>query len=121
MRAVSTALPVVTHIPAFRAVRAIQRGGDLCTTQLKPVARFMGVLVNGTITRGAVTALAFLGILSCSDSTAADGLNADDLSADPNRVLATIEVHLASDTIEVGQTTTATVTEYDRRGRPLSR
>ncbi len=81
----------------------------------------MGVLVNRTIAGGAVTALALVGILSCSDSTAPDGLNADDLSADPSRVLATIEVHLASDTIEVGQTTTATVTEYDRRGRLLYR
>jgi hypothetical protein len=81
----------------------------------------MGVFVNRILTGGAPAALALIGILSCSDSTAPDGFNADDLSADPNRVLASIEVHLASDTIEVGRTTEATVVEYDRRGRQLYR
>ena len=82
----------------------------------------MGVLVNRTITRGAATAFALIGILSCSEkSTEPNGLNADDFSADANRVLASIQVNLSTDTIAVGQTIQATVTERDRRGRPMSR
>jgi hypothetical protein len=61
-------------------------------------------------------------LFSCSDSaTAPDGLSADDLTADANRVVAAIQVHLAADSIAVGQTTQASVTMQDRRGRPIER
>ena len=82
----------------------------------------MGAIVNRTISRGAATAFALMGILSCSDATTGpDGLSADDLSADAIRLVGAIQVHLASDTIRVGQTTQASVTMQDRRGRPIDR
>ncbi len=81
----------------------------------------MGVVMNRILFGGAVTAVAIFATLSCSDATAPNGISSDDLSADPNRVLAAIQVQLASDTIKAGQTTQATVTEQDRRGRPLYR
>jgi hypothetical protein len=61
-------------------------------------------------------------LFSCSDSaTGPDGLSADDLTADANRVVAAIQVQLAADSITVGQTTQASVTMQDRRGRPIER
>jgi len=81
----------------------------------------MGLNMNRILTGGVATAFAIFGSVSCSDSTAPNGLNSDDLSADQNRILAAIQVQLASDTIKAGQTTQATVTEQDRRGRPLYR
>ena len=81
----------------------------------------MGLIMNRIFIGGAVTAVAIFATLSCSDATAPNGISSDDLSADPNRILAAIQVQLASDTIKAGQTTQATVTEQDRRGRPLYR
>src|SRR5690349_19684604 len=81
----------------------------------------MGLIMNRIFIGGAVTAVAIFATLSCSDGTAPNGISSDDLSADQYRVLAAIQVHLASDTIKAGQTTQATVTEQDRRGRPMSR
>ncbi len=81
----------------------------------------MGVLVNRILKGVIATAFALIGILSCSDATGTDGLSADDLSADANRVVAAIQVQLASDTIPVGQATQASVTMQDRRGRPIVR
>ena len=80
----------------------------------------MGVMMNRILTGGAVAAVTIFAGLSCSDSTSPNGLGADDLTADEARVVATIEVHLA-DTISVGEKAQATVTEQDRRGRPLYR
>src|SRR6478672_10195346 len=120
MRAVLTALPVVTHFTAAPAYRG-RRQRELCTTRLKPTARFMGVVMNRIFTGGAVSAVAIFAALSCSDATAPNGISSDDLSADQYRVLAAIQVHLASDTIKAGQTTQASVTEQDRRGRPISK
>ena len=68
------------------------------------------------------TSFALVAIFACSDpATSPDGLSADGLGADANRVVAAIQVHLASDSIAVGQTTQATVTMQDRRGRPIDR
>src|SRR6266480_1491577 len=122
MRAVPTALPVVTHLRAYRVVDALQHAARALTTQLKPVARFMGVLVNRILPRGAAAAVALMAILSCSDSsTGPNGLGTDDLTADASRLVASIQVHLASSSIVVGHTTQATVTMQDRRGRPVDR
>jgi hypothetical protein len=81
----------------------------------------MDLIMNRILTGGMVAAVAIFATLSCSDSTSPNGISSDDLSADQYRVLAAIQVHLASDTINTGQTTQATVTEQDRRGRPISR
>src|SRR5690349_1173709 len=77
--------------------------------------------MNRILSGGVATAFAIFGSLSCSEGTAPDGVGADDLSTDEARVLAAIQVHLSSDTIKAGETTQATVTEQDRRGRPLFR
>ncbi|HJQ54384.1 MAG TPA: Ig-like domain-containing protein [Gemmatimonadaceae bacterium] len=77
--------------------------------------------MNPTPTSMIATTLALLAVFSCTDSPTDTGLSADDLSVDANRVVAAIQVHLASDTIAVGQTTQATVTMQDRRGRPIDR
>ncbi|HYS70445.1 MAG TPA: hypothetical protein VEM14_09400, partial [Gemmatimonadaceae bacterium] len=96
MRAVPTALPVVIHLSAFRALFASQRTVEAFPTQLEPVARFMGVFVNRILTGVAAAAAALIAVLSCSDSpTGLDRFNADSLSADASRVVASIEVHLA--------------------------
>ncbi|HJQ10304.1 MAG TPA: Ig-like domain-containing protein [Gemmatimonadaceae bacterium] len=76
--------------------------------------------MNRLLTCGA-TAYALLYILSCSDATAPDSLGADDLSADAARVIGSIQVTLASSSIDSGETTQATAAVYDRRGRPLDR
>ena len=81
----------------------------------------MGVSVNRILMSEAAVAFALLFIPSCSDSTGPDGLNTDDLSADASRVVASIQVSLASDSIQVGQTTQASATMQDRRGRPVER
>ena len=81
----------------------------------------MGVLVNRRISSGAAAAFALIVFLSCSEGSTGPGLSTDDLSSDANRVVASIQVHLASSTIQVGQTTQASVTMKDRRGRPISR
>ncbi|HJP86110.1 MAG TPA: Ig-like domain-containing protein, partial [Gemmatimonadaceae bacterium] len=92
----------------------------MCTIPLKQFARFMGVIMNRRLS-GAIAAISIFTALACSDSTSPNALNADGLTTDESRILAAIQVHLASDTIKVGQTTQATVTEQDRRGRPLHR
>jgi len=71
---------------------------------------------------GVAVAFALMGFLSCSEaSTGVDGVTTDDLSADAYRVVASIQVHLASSSIQIGQTTQASVTMKDRRGRTISR
>lgn len=122
MRAVLTALPVVTHLTAFRALSTSQRGAESVTTCLKPIARFMGVFVNRIITSGAATAFAMIAFLSCTKSTdGPSGLNPDDLSIDAARVVASIQVSLASSSIKVGQKTQATAAMTDRQDRPIDR
>jgi hypothetical protein len=122
MRAVPTALPVVIHLSAFRAFFASQRTVEAFPTQLKPVARFMGVFVNRILTGTAAAAAALIAVLSCSDSsTGLDRFNADSLSVDASRVVASIEVHLTSSSIKVGETTQASVTMLDRRGVAITR
>jgi len=92
------------------------------SAQLKMVARLTGVSVNRTTMSGVAVAFALIGFLSCSEaSTGLDGLGTDDLSADANRVVASIQVHLVSSSVQVGQTTQASVTMKDRRGRAISR
>jgi len=81
----------------------------------------MGVLVNRLLTSAAVTAFALLDILSCSDLPTHPGLDTDDLTADASRVVATVQVQLASSSISVGQTTQATATLQDRRGNQIQR
>jgi len=120
MRAVHSALPVVTHCTVHDPRSELHRA-EVCATLLKLTARFMGVVMNRILIGGAVTAFAISTTLSCSDSISPNGISSDDLSADQNRIVAAIQVHLASDSINAGQTTQATVTEQDRRGRPLSR
>ena len=122
MRAVPTALPVVIHLSAFRAFFPSQRTVEAFPTQLKPVARFMGVFVNRILTGTAAAAAALIAVLSCSDSsTGLDRFNADSLSVDASRVVASIEVHLTSSSIKVGETTQASVTMLDRRGVAITR
>ena len=89
---------------------------------MKPIARFMGVIMNRTIARGVVVALAMMGIFSCSENnvTGANGLNGDSLTADASRV-ATVTVLLASSSIAVGDTTRATATLLDNQNRPIAR
>src|SRR6186997_1412231 len=82
----------------------------------------MGVFVNRITTSGAMTAFALIAFLSCSDlPTRPDGLGTDDLSADAARIVASVSVQLASSSISAGQTTQASVTMLDRRGRPIQR
>jgi hypothetical protein len=120
MRAVPTALPVVTHLSAFCAFYAWQRTVEAFSTQLKPVARFTGVLVNRILTGTAAAAAALIAVLSCSDSsTGLDRFNTDSLSVDASRVVASIEVHLTSSSIKAGETTQASVTMKDRRGNTV--
>ena len=122
MRAVPTALPVVIHLYAFRAFFPSQHTVEAFPTQLKPVARFMGVFVNRILTGTAAAAAALIAVLSCSDSsTGLDRFNADSLSVDASRVVASIEVHLTSSSIKVGETTQASVTMLDRRGVAITR
>jgi uncharacterized protein YjdB len=119
MRAVSTALLVVQHLTASRAVRILRRAEE-CTTQLKRAARFMGLIVNRILSGGLATAFALLSTLSCSDANAPKGLSTDDLSVDESRV-ATVSVSLASNSIEVGDTVRATATLRDSANRLLRR
>jgi len=122
MRAVPTALPVVIHLSAFRAFFPSQRTVEAFPTQLKPVARFMGVFVNRILTGTAAAAAALIAGLSCSESsTGLDRFDADSLSVDASRVVASIEVHLTSSSIKVGETTQASVTMLDRRGVAITR
>src|SRR6266852_4651787 len=122
MRAVPTALPVVIHLSAFRALYASQRTVEAFPTQLKPVARFMGTFVNRILTSGAAMVIALIAVLSCSDSsTGLDPFNTDSLSVDASRAVASIEVHLASSSIKAGETTQASVTMKDRRGVAIDR
>jgi hypothetical protein len=90
---------------------------------MNAVARFMGVLVNRRLSGAAALALILIAGLSCSDKsvTGPDGLTTNGLSADDNRVIATVQVTLASTTIDVGQTTQATVVFLDKYGRVLKR
>jgi hypothetical protein len=82
----------------------------------------VGVFVNRILTSGSAIAIALIAALSCSDSsTGLDRFNADDLSVDASRVVASINVTLASSSIEAGATTQATVTMKDRRGVTISR
>ena len=122
MRAVPAALPVVIHLSALRAFFPSQRTVEAFPTQLKPVARFMGVFVNRILTGAAAAAVALIAVLSCSDSsTGPNRFNADSLSVDASRVVASIEVHLASSSINAGDTTRASVTMKDRRGVTIIR
>jgi len=122
MRAVPTALPVVIHLSAFRAFYTSQRPVEAFPTQLKPVARFTGVLVNRIFISGAAMVIALIAVLSCSDSsTGLDQFNSDSLSVEASRVVASIEVHLASSSIKVGEKTQASVILKDRRGGVIDR
>src|SRR6476619_7126070 len=89
------------------------------TTYVNPAARFMGVFVNRLITSVAVIAFALLNILSCSDLPTRPGIDTDGLSADASRIVATVQVQLASSSISAGQTTQATATLQNRRGNTV--
>jgi hypothetical protein len=120
MRAVPTALPVVTHLFAFLALHAWERTVEVFPTQLKPVVRFMGVFVNRILTSTAAAATLLIAVLSCSDSSGPDRFNTDSLSVDASRLVASIEVHLASSSIKAGETTQASVILRDRRDKPIN-
>jgi uncharacterized protein YjdB len=120
MRAVPTALPVVTHLFAFLALYAWEHTVEVFTTQLKPVVRFMDVFVNRILTSTAAAATLLIAVLSCSDSSGPDRFNTDSLSVDASRLVASIEVHLASSSIKAGETTQATVILKDRRDKPIN-
>src|SRR6185436_3922108 len=76
--------------------------------------------MNRTLTSGVRLTLAMMGILSCSgDSvTGTSTPTSDDLSADAS-LIASVTVSLRSSSIAVGDTTTATSTLRDWRGRIL--
>jgi hypothetical protein len=120
MRAVPTALPVVTHLFAFLALYAWEHTVEVFTTQLKPVVRFMDVFVNRILTSTAAAATLLIAVLSCSDSSGPDRFNTDSLSVDASRLVASIDVHLASSSIKAGETTQATVILKDRRDKPIN-
>lgn len=69
MRAVPTALPVVTHLFAVLALHAWERTVDAFPTQLKPVVRFIGTIMNRKLLSMAATAFALCSTLSCSDKS----------------------------------------------------
>jgi uncharacterized protein YjdB len=77
--------------------------------------------MNRTLMSGVAISLAMFGIFSCSgDSlTGTDGLNTDDLAADAN-LIASVSVSFGQSSIAVGDTTTATATLRDWRGRRLT-
>src|SRR6266404_471879 len=80
------------------------------------------LFVNCILTGTAAAAAALIAVLSCSDSsTGLDRFNADSLSVDASRLVASIEVHLASSSINAGDTTRASVTMKDRRGVTIIR
>jgi hypothetical protein len=81
----------------------------------------MGVTVNRILTSSAAGAASLIAVLSCSDSSGLDRFNSDSLSIDASRTVASIDVHLASSAIKVGETTQATVTIKDRRGALIDR
>jgi len=82
----------------------------------------MGNIMNRIFTSSTARVVALFAVISCSDSpTGIDPFSADSLSVDANRVVASIEVQLASSSINVGDTTRARVTMKDRRGRPIDR
>ena len=83
----------------------------------------MGLLVNRKLSSAAALALILIAGLSCSDNsvTGPDGLTTDSLSADDSRVIANVEVTLASNTVAVGETTQATAVFLDKYGRRLKR
>ena len=76
--------------------------------------------MNRTLSRGVGTALAALSIFSCSSDnlTGTNGLSTDDLSADAT-LIASVTVSFGRSSIAVGDTTTATATLRDWRGRIL--
>jgi uncharacterized protein YjdB len=119
MRAVHTALRVVTHLFAFLALHAWERTVEAFPTQVKPVVRFMGVFVNRILTSTAAAATLLIAVLSCSDSSGLDRFNSDSLSVDASRLVASIEVHLASSSIKAAETTQASVIMKDRRGNAV--
>jgi hypothetical protein len=88
--------------------------------QLKPVVRFMGVIVNRILTSSAAAAAMLIAVLSCSDSSGLDHFNSDSLSIDASRIVASIDVQLASSSIKAGETTQATATLKDRRDKPVT-
>ena len=69
MRAVRTALLVVTHRFALLALHAWERTLCAFPTQLKRVVRFMGTIMNRKLLGLAATVFAFCSTLSCSDRT----------------------------------------------------
>jgi hypothetical protein len=88
--------------------------------QLKPVVRFMGVIVNRILTSSAAAAAMLIAVLSCSDSSGLDHFNSDSLSIDASRIVASIDVQLASSSIKAGETTQATATLKDHRDKPVT-
>src|ERR1043165_3061715 len=82
----------------------------------------MDGLLNRKFSSGVSVALAFIGILSCSDQsiTGTQSLTSDELSVDAARI-ATLTVNFNSSSLSVGDTTRAIATLRDSRDRPLSR
>lgn len=82
----------------------------------------MGVIMN-RISQGELTiALAVFSILSCSKTNPTEiPLLNDSTAVDASRVVASAGVTLARALIKVGETTEATVTLLDSRGKPIRR
>ena len=73
------------------------------------------------LTSGVGTALAMIGIFSCSDGpTGVNGPSSDDLSADASRV-STVTVSFSTPSIAVGDTTRAAVVLRDYQGQVITR
>jgi uncharacterized protein YjdB len=73
------------------------------------------------LSSGVTTALAMIGIFSCSDGpTGINNFNSDDLSADASRV-STVTVSFSTTSIAVGDTTRAAAVLKDYRGQVLDR
>ena len=82
----------------------------------------MDLLVNRTLSSGVSTALAMMALLSCSDlTTEPNALELDDPSGDPAALVASIEVTLASSSLQPGQTTQATAILLNQSGDTITR
>src|SRR5437867_11524891 len=82
----------------------------------------MGILMNRIPQGELAIALAVFSTLSCSDRKPTDitGIQSDS-TIDATRVVASVSVTLAQDSIDVGKTTQATASIADRRGKPIRR
>ncbi|MGZ3374574.1 MAG: Ig-like domain-containing protein [Gemmatimonadaceae bacterium] len=111
MRAVPTALPVVTHLVAFLALHAWELTADGFPTQLKPVVRFIGTIMNRKLLVLAATVFAFCSTLSCSDrSSKITGIALNDSTAHDARAAAVAVKPSAVTDLQASATGSSSVT-----------